>query len=327
MRSLDQRNYEVVVVSPRNYFLFTPLLASTCVGTLEFRCITEPIRAHAKELIYYESRCDSIDFAAKTIECSRVKGGERVSLSYDKLVVACGAVTQTFGIPGVTENAFFLKDINDARRIRTRVIDCFERASQPDTPAETQRHLLHFAVVGGGPTGVEFSAELHDFITEDLARLYPELMDKVNMSLFDVAPKILTSFDSSLSDYATSRFKRKGIVVRTGSLVDRITPGETIHLKSGQSFHVGLIVWATGLAPNPLINSLRLPLDPGKRVLTDAFLRVLDGNGKPMEDVYALGDCATIKDGPRYPATAQVANQKAIYLSKCKKAYFLLTLI
>lgn len=150
------------------------------------------------------------------IKCSSAINDEKFDLSFDKLVIACGAISNTFNIPGVKENAYFLKDIHDARRIRLKVIECFENAQQPGRTEEEQKDLLHFAVVGGGPTGVEFSAELHDFIVEDLTKIYPELMDKVQMTVYDVADKILGSFDSSLSEYATQKFSREGINIKTG---------------------------------------------------------------------------------------------------------------
>lgn len=136
----------------------------------------------------------------------------------------------------------------------------------------------------------------------------------VQMTLVDVAPKILTSFDSQLSDYASQRFQREGITVRTGTMVDEVKEDGLI-LRNSDPIKSRCVIWATGLAPNPLLKSLDLDLDPGKRLITDAWLRILGKDGKPIPDVFALGDCATIKDTP-LPQTAQVATQKAVYLAK-----------
>lgn len=133
------------------------------------------------------------------IESSR---GELFSMSYDKLIIAVGAYSQTFGIPGVKENAFFLKDVQDARRIRNRLLSCFETAALPTTTVAMKKQLLNFAIVGGGPTGIEFSGELQDIVREDLAKLYPQLMEHYQITVYDVAPKILTSFDDKLGEYA-----------------------------------------------------------------------------------------------------------------------------
>jgi len=145
--------------------VFTPLLPSASVGTLEFRCITEPVRELRPNTTFYQATCKSIDFKNQTLYLSPVLPGKDkdqfIPLSYDSLVIACGAVSNTFGIKGVEENAFFLKQINDARRIRQRIIECFEYASEPGTTEEEIQNILTFAVVGAGPTGVEFSGEYH----------------------------------------------------------------------------------------------------------------------------------------------------------------------
>ncbi|CAM0137748.1 unnamed protein product [Umbelopsis sp. WA50703] len=301
MRELNRKDYEVLVVSPRNYFVFTPLLASTSVGTLEFRCITEPVRGYSKNISYHQAWCDSIDLQNQVIRCtSNVEGNEgaEFTLDYDKLVIGVGSYSQTFGIPGVKEHGLFLKDVNDARLIRSRVVSCFEYASRPGITDEEKANKLHFAVVGGGPTGIEFSAELYDFISSDMSRLYPQLMSQTRMTLYDVAPNILGSFDSQLSEYAQKKFNRKGIQIKT--------------------IPYGMLVWSTGLMQNPLIESITdLEKDTkSQRLLTDEKLHVLLKDSKvPLENVYALGDCATIENLD-LPATAQVANQKATYLSK-----------
>lgn len=110
-------------------------------------------------------------------------------------------------------------------------------------------------MVGGGPTGIEFSAELYDFITEDLARLYPDLIRYTRMTVYDVAPKILGSFDQKLSGYATQKFRRRGIQVKTGTHVLEVGP-KGLKLKEEGHIPAGMVVWATGLAPNPLIESM-----------------------------------------------------------------------
>ncbi|KAI9220065.1 pyridine nucleotide-disulfide oxidoreductase-domain-containing protein [Blastocladiella britannica] len=319
LRNIDTRHYEVVCVSPRNYFLFTPLLASSAVGTLEFRAIIEPVRQFHKPIQFHQASVDSIDFGNKTIRCtSQLQDNhDTFNLAYDKLVIAPGAHSNTFGIEGVRENAFFLKDIGDARQIRARIIECFEHAMQPGVSEQEQLKLLHFQVVGGGPTGIEFSAEMHDFITEDLAKLYPQLMPKVQMTLYDVAPRILGAFDAKLSEVATKRFTRGGVKIRTSTRVAKVEPGQ-ITLGDGTSSPFGMLVWATGITQTPLVRSLadRLEFEEKGlgRIHTDATLRVMAADGKVMEDVYALGDCARIKDKD-LPATAQVANQKATFLS------------
>ena len=146
-RKLDKKKYQPVVVSPRPYFAFTPLLASTAVGTLEFRTTIESVRARVTDIEYYQGWADDVSFADKriTVEVNatdtqstaptlpahgqsapEAKKGKKFDLEYDKLVVAVGCYSQTFGTSGVRENAFFLKDVGDARKIRKRILDCMD---------------------------------------------------------------------------------------------------------------------------------------------------------------------------------------------------------
>nr|CAG8525889.1 5762_t:CDS:10 [Entrophospora candida] len=290
------------------------------IGTLEFRCIMEPIRRYSPKVQYYQAYADRVDLKEQILYCTSnlERNTDKFKLEYDTLIIAVGANSNTFGIPGVGEYALFLKDVSDARRIRQRVIECFEHASQPMVNEKEALGLLHFAIVGGGPTGIEFSAELHDFITEDMARLYPDLINSVTMTVYDVAPQILGSFDQSLRDYATKKFTRKGIKIRTGRSVLEVKERHMIIKEDGEVPY-GMLVWATGITENPLTRSMSdqvMKDGSAKRLLTDEFLRVLDKESSyPFDNVFALGDCASIKDYD-LPATAQVANQKALYLRK-----------
>src|ERR1051325_5132934 len=110
LKAVDARTYDVVLISPRNHFLFTPLLPSTTVGTVEFRSIIEPIRTAKKGVRYYQASCNSIDVTKRTAGCESALDGSAFTITYDKLVIAVGAVVNTYGIPGGEEHAHFLKD-------------------------------------------------------------------------------------------------------------------------------------------------------------------------------------------------------------------------
>ncbi|KAG8785842.1 hypothetical protein FRC15_000605 [Serendipita sp. 397] len=323
LRGLSEKDYQSLVISPRPYFVFTPLLASTAVGTLEPRTALESVRAMGE---YWEASVQSIDFAKKEVICTSAlqqwDPSKSFSIKYDKLVMAVGAHTQTFNIPGVREHAFFLKETRDAIKIRKRILGCFEEASLPSTTDDRKRQLLHFCIVGGGPTGVEFSAELHDLIHDDLARYYPSLMPLVSISMYDVAPRILSTFDSVLADYAANTFARQGIHVHTRSTVTKVEDG-ILYLKNSEPVKYGMLVWSTGLEMTPLIKSLEGVKKDEKagRVMTDGYLRLLqpsqgeEQQAKVVPDVYAIGDCAVI-DGEELPSTAQVASQKGAWLRR-----------
>ncbi|CBI33303.3 unnamed protein product, partial [Vitis vinifera] len=200
LKNLNNSSYDVQVVSPRNYFAFTPLLPSVTCGSVEARSIVEPIRNIVKkknvEIHFWEAECIKIDAENKKVYCkssqdTNLNGEEEFVVDYDYLVIAMGARSNTFNTPGVVENCHFLKEVEDAQRIRRSVIDCFERASLPNLTDEERKRILHFVVVGGGPTGVEFSAELHDFVNEDLVKLYPTVKDLVKITLLEAGDHIL----------------------------------------------------------------------------------------------------------------------------------------
>ncbi|KAF3905351.1 hypothetical protein AA313_de0207882 [Arthrobotrys entomopaga] len=297
-RQLKKSKYEVIVVSPRSYFVFTPLLASTAVGTLEFRTTLEPVRARNANVDYIQGWADDVNLNEKTLTIEAVMGkpksgsyvtsmsepsqvdglttittpakkkGELFNIKYDKLVVAVGCYSQTFGTKGVKENALFLKDVGDARRIRSRILQCFEIASLPTTSESLRKQLLNFAIVGGGPTGIEFAAELFDLCHEDLIRLYPTLVPSVRISIYDIAPKILPMFDSKLAAYAMNLFRRDGISIKTEHHIEELRPGLpsdqqeknadaaaclTLVTKEEGEIGIGMCVWSTGLMMNPFV--------------------------------------------------------------------------
>jgi hypothetical protein len=163
--------YELTLVSPRNYFVYTPLLPAMCAGTVEERSIVEPVRAvMAGRGRFYEAVAKEVLPAERAVvACFPEDAGfpeACFKVEYDVLVLGVGCVNNTFGIAGVAEHTNFFKSVEDAARLRLRVSECFERASLPGTSAAERRQLLSFVIVGGGPTGVEVAAELHDLFEE-----------------------------------------------------------------------------------------------------------------------------------------------------------------
>ena len=224
---LTPGQFDVTIVSPRNYFLFTPLLPSVTVGTVESRSIVEPIRKliakHHKDtpITFLEAECVGIDHTHKHVKCedrSAIVGEvSKWDLTYDLLVIAVGADTNTFGTPGVNEHCHFLKQISDAQAIRNDIIDLVETACIPGQSVAEQNRLLNFVVVGGGPTGVEFAAEVQDFLREDVGRIYPQITGKVKVTLVQSNDHILNTYDQSISEYTEKQFSSDKINLITNS--------------------------------------------------------------------------------------------------------------
>ncbi|HEY8240169.1 MAG TPA: FAD-dependent oxidoreductase, partial [Kiritimatiellia bacterium] len=311
LRRIDAKRHDVIVVSPRNHFLFTPLLPSTTVGTLEFRSIIEPIRQalDGASSTYYQAACTAIEPSTRLVTCEGAFDHETFLLSYHALVIAVGGVSRTFGVPGVAEHALFLKELSDARAIRQRIAECFERASTPMQTDDERKRLLNFVIVGGGPTGVEFAAELHDFLQDDLRTWFPGVMDDARITVVEGSKLLLNTFDVKLSAYTMKRFHRKKIDVRTGAVVKEVRARDVV-LVDGTVIPYGLCVWSTGIGAAPLVQSLAFPKDKAGRLQTDPFFAV-----DPERTIYAIGDCAT-RAGDSLPATAQVAQQEGEFLAK-----------
>jgi NADH:ubiquinone reductase (non-electrogenic) len=308
LKRIDLHSYQVVVVSPRNHFLFTPLLPSTTVGTVEFRSIAEPIRKARTGHEFIQGSCTAIDVEKRRLTCWSAESTE-FTLEYQILVLAVGAWNNTFGIPGVKEHTHFLKELNEARTIREQIVSCLERADVPGIDPEERKRLLHFVVVGGGPTGVEFAAELHDLLEEDLARSYPSLKGQVKITLVEAAKSLLNSFDEELREYTADHFARQGIEIRLGTPVEAVEEN-CLRLKGGEEMRAGLIVWSTGNAPTKLIGSLPFEKDRAGRLLTNDHLQI-----PSHPEIFAMGDCANVA-GANMPQTAQLAMQEGKYLAR-----------
>lgn len=180
--------------------------------------------------------------------------------------------------------------------------------------------MLHFVIVGAGPTGVEISSELSDLFQNDFARLYPHIKKHVRISIHDIAPSVLGGFDKHLQDYAMASFDKRNVDVVTGSHIEKVDD-QAIYTKELGTIPCNTIIWSTGNKVNPLVERLKCKkTDKGlSRMLTDEFLRLKwDGKkedgGHIVPDVYALGDAADIED-QGLPTTAEVACQKASWLA------------
>ncbi|GFZ13308.1 alternative NAD(P)H dehydrogenase 1 [Actinidia rufa] len=322
MKGIDTSLYDVVCVAPRNHMVFTPLLASTCVGTLEFRSVAEPIGriqpAISREpgSYFFLANCNGVDADDHVVHCQTVTDGEdtldpwNFKISYDKLVIAAGAEPLTFGIKGVNEHAIFLREVYHAQEIRRKLLLNLMLSDVPGVTEEEKSRLLHCVVVGGGPTGVEFSGELSDFIIRDVHQRYAHVKNYIHVTLIE-ANEILSSFDDRLRQYATKQLVKSGVRLVRGIVKD-VQPQKII-LSDGTAVPYGLLVWSTGVGPSPFVKNLELPKATGGRIGVDEWLRV-----PSAQDVFSIGDCSGFLEStgkPVLPALAQVAERQGKYLA------------
>eukprot|EP00299_Pterocystis_sp_00344_P012896 c6254_g1_i1.p1 GENE.c6254_g1_i1~~c6254_g1_i1.p1 ORF type:complete len:563 (+),score=147.81 c6254_g1_i1:33-1721(+) len=321
LRNIDTTKYDVVCVSPRNYFLFTPLLPAATVGTVEHRSIVVPIREalsykcqsmyrrianilngyRPERPLFLEVMCTKIDHQNKKVVCEDVSGitasanAQPIEIPYDTLVIAIGAQNNTFNTPGVHENCHFLTATNHAIEIRSHIIDLLETAVTTES-IEDKRRLLRFLVVGGGPSGVEFAAELDDFLKQDLRHLYPRDTPYATVTLVQSTEHLLSTYDQKISEYTEQLFRWSEINLLTNTRVLDVKPGlVTLLHKPSQATHTvpfSLCVWATGVSPTPVAQAFidSIPEQSHSRAIAvDCHLRVLG-----LKDVYAMGDCSTL---------------------------------
>ncbi|KAJ4477488.1 hypothetical protein J3R30DRAFT_3291214 [Lentinula aciculospora] len=328
-QQLNDTTYDITIIAPHQTFAYTPLLASAATGLFFSRLAEEPIRRAHRRTTYYRALATAADFTKQTVTCipsvlqpsgRDVPDAEHpFTIEYEILIIAPGCVNQTFDTPGAAEHCFFLKTVPDAEAIKAKILSLLEVASLPTTTPERAKELLHVAVVGGGPTGVELSAELTDLFNE-MSKTYPHLAGIPSITIHDVAPEILGVFHEKLKVHALQSFKKHDVEVKTNSHIEKIEEG-ALYTKEDGRISAGMVAWATGNKQCDFVDSL-----PGisraarlGRILTDQRLRTLKEDQTVLENVYALGDAADIF-GKSLPTTAEgqitVAVQKAEYLVK-----------
>ncbi|CCH44688.1 External NADH-ubiquinone oxidoreductase 1,mitochondrial [Wickerhamomyces ciferrii] len=329
LKNLDTTEYNVVVISPRNYFLFTPLLPSAPTGTVDSKSIIEPIRSIARrckgEVLYYEAEATKVDSVKKTVT---VKGQDIAKndvvqdLHYDYLVCAVGAQPNTFGTPGVYEHASFLKEISDSQEIRHKVLNSIEKASALPKNDPERARLLSFVVVGGGPTGVEFAGELQDFVDQDLVKWYPEISKEIKVSLVEALPNILNMFNKKLIKYTEDVFSEENISLKLQTMVKKVDDKKiTASIKNSdgttsiEEIPYGVLVWATGNGGREITKNIAGQLEgqtfANRGLIIDDYLKAVGS-----DSIFAVGDCVLSR---KFAPTAQAAYQHGIYLSKLFK--------
>jgi len=293
---------EVTLVTRENHFLFTPMLHEVAASDLEVSTIVSPLRKLLRRVHTFVGSVEGIDLAAQRVTVSHGEDGHTHELPYDHLVLALGAVTNFFGLPGVERCGLTVKSLADAIRLRNRLITHLEEANG-ECAAGARHPLLTFVVAGGGFAGVETIGGMNDFVREALP-YYPNLRaEQVRMVLVTPDRLVLPELGSKLGAYAQEKLAARGIEVVTGVRV-RDIDGGIVALSDGRTIAADTLVWTAGSAANPLVAALPVARRGG-RVLVSECLEVLGAPG-----VWAIGDCALVPDpatGGFHPPTAQHA--------------------
>ena len=292
------------LLEQHNYHLFQPLLYQLATGVVQPADIAHPVRG-----IIRRYRRASVRMATVTgvdFDAREVRTQEGRSFPYDYLVLAAGATTNTFGIPGVEECGFPLKTMPDALQLRAHLLRQFELAD--NDPSEIDRGAMTVVVVGGGPTGVEMAGALHELFKHVLVHDFPDLdINQARVVLLEAMDHLLAPFHPSSRQHALDILQKRGVEVRLGSAMERATPDDVV-LKDGTVIPTRTLIWGAGVRAHPLADVLGLEQTRGGRILVGEDLAV---PGRP--EVFVAGDLAGAGDGKGglLPQVAQPAIQEA----------------
>jgi NADH dehydrogenase len=302
VRGLANRAVDVTLVDRNNYHTFFPLLYQVAAAELGPTDIAHPVRSvfrRARNVTVRMEEMTGLDLDAHLV---RTNQG---SLAYDYLVLALGSEPNFFGVAGATEHAFPLRWMDDAVPLRHHVLTRFEAAST--TAPELRKGLLTFAVVGGGPTGVEYAGALSELVFGPLLKDFPGIAPgEVRIELVEASGALLGGMPARLARYAAERLARRRVSVRLNAVVEAVT-ADRVRLADGSSLLTDTVVWTAGVRGDPRVARWGLPAGRGGRV---PVTEVLCLEGRP--EVFVIGDLAYREDGAGrpLPQVAQVAIQQ-----------------
>ncbi len=307
-RALARAPVRITLVDRQNHHLFQPLLYQVATAGLAAPDIAAPLRHVLRGQANVEVRLGEVVAVVPGSKHVTLVGG--ATLDYDYLVVATGAGHAYFGHDAWEPFAPGLKTLADALRVRARVLRAFEHAEAASSTAERDE-WLSFAVVGGGPTGVELAGTLAEIARHTLKREFRHIDPaSARVRLIEAGPRILAAFPESLAKKAAAQLRKLGVDVETAAPVSAI---DALSLtRRGERLAVRTVLWAAGVAASPLGATLDVPLDRAGRVRVEADLSV-----PGHREVFVAGDLAALDfDGRPVPGVAPAAKQMGNHVAR-----------
>jgi len=307
-KTLRRASVEITLIDRQNYHCFQPLLYQVATAALSPADIAWPIRhilRRQENATVFMAEVNGIDAGARIVN---TKAGP---FPFDFLVIATGARNSYFGHEGWVEVAPGLKRIEDATRIRRNILSAFEKAELARDDAERKR-LLAFAIIGGGPTGVEMAGAIAEVARQTLARDFRRIDPRTaRIVLIEAGPRLLPTFSEQHSNYARETLAAMGVDVMTSSPVLQCDE-RGVDLASGR-IEAGSVIWAAGIMASPAAQWLSAEHDRGGRVVVRSDLSLQGFN-----DIFVIGDTASVNDarGRPVPGLASAAKQMGKYVGK-----------
>jgi NADH dehydrogenase len=303
-RTLADQPVNVLLIDHNNYHTFLALLYQVAAAELTAEDIAYPVRSiftKTPNIDFVLAHARRIDLQNRQIETD----GE--SISYDYLILASGSVTSTFGVPGVEENAYFLKTLEEAVALKNHIICCFETAArEPDS--ERRKSLLTFVIVGGGATGVEYSGALTELIHGPLIKDYHGIdFLETRIIMLEASEQLVSTMPANIRDYTAGQLRKMGVDVRLKATVAEIFPDKVV-LKGADNIKTNTVVWTAGVKGESLAAASNIPVTRDGRVTVNKTLQIQD-----HQNIYVIGDLASINESHCVlPMVAQVAIQSGV---------------
>ncbi len=292
-KHLRKGEADVTMVDPLPYMTYQPFLPEVAAGSIEARHSVVAHRRHLKRTHVLTAKVTNINHAQKVATITPPVG-EPYEFAYDQIVVTAGAVSRTFPIPGIADNAIGLKTIEEAVAIRDRVMSNFDKAASLPAGPERDR-LLTVVVVGGGFAGIEVFAELRS-LASSLVSKYPQLsFEDTHFHLIEAMGRIMPEVSLKTSEWVLKDLAKRGANVHLDTQVTGAIDGN-VELSTGEVIPTDVIVWTAGVMANPtVVRGGDLPVEERGRIQTRADLRV----GTPeafVEGAWAAGDVSAVPD-------------------------------
>ncbi len=308
-KALARAPVRITVIDRQNYHLFQPLLYQVATAALSPGDIAWPIRRMLRR--QQNTRVLLGEVTGIDVQRRAVALGEQQSIPYDFLILATGVRHDYFGHDDWERSAPGLKELDDATRIRRRILLAFERA-ECETDPSMQRRLLTFVIVGGGPTGVELAGAIAELARRALAADFRHIdPTHARIVLCEAGERVLPAFPEPLSRYAARALARLGVEVRLMSPVTECGPwGVTV---GSEKIEAATVLWGAGVAASPVARWLGIDSDRVGRVKVAPDLSV---SGLP--EVFVVGDVALVVDrnGRPLPGVAPAAKQAGTYAGR-----------
>ncbi len=284
---------EVTMVDPLPYMTYQPFLPEVAAGSIEPRHVIVSHRQHLRKTKLVSGRMIKVSHKDKkaTVE---VEGGKQITIAYDQVIMTAGAVTKTFPIDGIAENAIGMKNIEEAVDVRNRLFGNFERAAALPKSSPVRKRLLTVVVVGGGFAGIEAFAELRSTATA-LLRYYPEIeFDEVRFHLIEAMGRIMPEVSEKTAKQVVENLNARAGYIHLNTQVVSAIDG-VVKLSNGDKLETDILIWTAGVAAAPVAKHSDFPLDGRLRITANAKLQIVDGD-KPFKGAWTAGDVSAVPD-------------------------------